>query len=676
MSMRAWWKSGSRQASVRPESGVSSELERHSRMRVRAGVVAGACLALSLSAIMMGGEGLLAGENRSLILSPPNLSGAQTPGGIISTEPLNLELKRFEPSRIQKDVNYLASPELQGRGLGTPELDKAAEYIAARFKDAGLAGGMPDGSYFMPFEIQTDVTLGATNALEVLGAGGTPVVGLPALVVSQNFTPLGFTDSASLESGVVFAGYGISAPELGYDDFKDQDVKDKVVVVLRGLPSGSASGPFSASGAERFGQLRYKAMAAREKGAKAILFVDREAGGSLMNLPKGQVVSSAGIVSVQLGRVEAEALLKAGGVDLGAVQKAIDSSFKPASQALSGVQLKAQISVEKKQGHARNVVAFLPGTDPVLKDEVIVIGAHYDHLGLGGESSLAPEKHGTPHVGADDNASGTSGVLELARYFARDSHLKRSVMFVTFSAEESGLGGSAFYTRSPARPLDKTVLMVNMDMIGRLRDKKLSIQGVDTAKGLRELLTPLAAGLDFKASFTGDGYGPSDHTPFYAKDIPVLFFFTGSHADYHRPSDTPDKINSDGIAQVLELVSRTVETIGAQAARPAYVRLSSAPPPMEGGGGGNRGYGAYLGTIPDFTEAEGGVLLSGVRAGSPAEQAGLKGGDMIVQMDGKKVLNLQDFTLVLREHKPGDVVEITFKRDGKEQTVKATLGKR
>lgn len=598
---------------------------------------------------------------------------------IVAPQPTKVEPARFSAARIQEDVNFLASKALMGRGLGTPELDLAAEYLARQLRAAGVPGAMPDGSYFQPFEITTDVTLGPVNRLgygEDLG----PNAKIQSLTLGEAYTPLGFSDSSKVEAPVVFAGYGIVAPELGYDDFKDLDVKDKVVIVLRGIPNGTTTGPFSAPGAERYGQLRYKAMSAREKGAKAILFVDREAGGTLLTLPKGHVVSSAGIVAVHVRREEAVGLLKAGGLSLDAVQKQIDSSYKPASSLLKKVGVRVEVNLEKKVGQGRNVVAFLEGSDPVLKEEVIVIGAHYDHLGLGGESSLAPDQLGQPHVGADDNASGTSGVLELARYFKarRDqkSPLKRSLLLIAFSAEEAGLGGSAFYTRSPARPLERTVLMVNMDMIGRLRDNKVSVQGVDTAKGMRERLTPLTGAAGLNASFTGDGYGPSDHTPFNAKDIPVLFFFTGAHADYHRPSDTPDKINAPGIAQVLELVSRTVESVGDEPARLEYVRLSSAPPPSQEGGGGNRGYGAYLGTIPDFTEASGGVLLTGTRAGSPAELAGIKGGDMIIKMDGQAVMNLQDFTYVLRARKPGDVVEIVLKRDGKEMTVKATLGKR
>lgn len=606
----------------------------------------------------------------SLTLLAPELPTSPASSAVLAAEP-GPTSSRFDGARVKKDITYLASQELKGRGLGTPELDKAADYLAKQLKDAGLKGAMPDGSFFQPFEIATDVKLGPDNRLELC----SPTTCL-RLKQGEGFTPLGFSDSKAFEGSLVFGGYGISAPELGYDDYKDIDLKDKVVLVLRGIPAGKPTGPFEAAGSERYGQLRYKAMTAREKGARAILFMDREAGGTLMPLPKGQVTSSAGIASGHLRREDAVTYLKTLGIDLNAAQQSIDSGLKPASSAPAEGKSAGNFSITKTMGKARNVVGWLEGSDPTLKNEVIVIGAHYDHLGLGGESSLAPDQLGVPHVGADDNASGTSGMLELARSYARQPRMKRSLLFIAFSAEESGLGGSAFFTREPLRPLDQTVLMVNMDMIGRMRDQKLSVQGVDTAKGMRERLEPLAKAQGLQVAFTGDGYGPSDHTPFYAKNIPVLFFFTGAHADYHRPSDTAEKIQVEGLLGVLGLASSVLDQVGMEAVRPEYVRLSMAPPPQLEGGGGGRGYGAYLGTVPDFTEGVEGVPLTGVRPGSPAEQAGIQGGDVIIKLAGKTVLNLQDFTFVLRDHKPGDEVEIVVKRAGKELTLRATLGKR
>lgn len=611
-------------------------------------------------------HGVRAESLRAESLRAERLVAESVPPSLQQATPL-----AFEASRVQEDIQFLASPGMMGRGLGSHELELAADYLARQLRLSGVPGGMPDGSYFQSFDVQTDVTLGSTNRLEQKGGGAAS-----ALTLGEAWHPFSFSESASFQGEVVFVGYGISAPEIGYDDFKDQDVKGKVVVALRGLPSGNPSGPFSSAGAERYGQARFKAMNARERGAAALILVDREEGGNLPVLSRGQVVSSAGIVTLQLRRREAAALLQQGKLSLDVLQKQLDTQFKPASAVVAGVSLSGQVSLERKSSPVRNVLGYLEGSDPVLKDELIVIGAHYDHLGLGGESSLAPDQKGVPHVGADDNASGTAGMLELARYLAKGPRLKRSVLLMGFTAEESGLGGSAYYTRAPVKPLDKTVLMINLDMVGRLREDKLSIQGVDTGQGMRERLAPLVEAVGLKASFSGDGYGPSDHTPFNARQVPVLFFFTGAHSDYHRPSDTPDKINTQGLVKILDLVARTVKSVAEEPTRVAYVKLTSAPPPQLEGGGGSRGYGAYLGTIPDFTEVPGGVALTGVRPGSPAEQAGIKGGDLIIKLAGKGVQNLQDFTYVLREHKPGDEVEIVVKRDGKEVTLKAVLGKR
>lgn len=321
----------------------------------------------------------------------------------------------------------------------------------------------------------------------------------------------------------------------------------------------------------------------------------------------------------------------------------------------------------------RNVVGMLPGTDKRLAGEYIVIGAHYDHLGLGGRGSLDPDSVGVPHNGADDNASGVVALLEAARRLSL-ARPGRSVLFLAFSGEEHGLLGSAAYVKAPAVPNDSVVAMLNFDMVGRLREDKLVVYGVETAREWRALLDSLNATAHFALAAQGDGYGPSDHTSFTIVKRPVLHFFTGTHEDYHRTTDDWQKINLAGIEKIAEFAAGIAQAVGG---RPATLTFVDLPPPAPPAGGSrSSGYGAYLGTIPDMTDNPGGVRVSGTRGGSPAEQAGLKAGDIIVKIGTHDVPDLQGMTDALRSYQPGDTVDIVVKRDGQTQTVKVTLGRR
>jgi hypothetical protein len=325
----------------------------------------------------------------------------------------------------------------------------------------------------------------------------------------------------------------------------------------------------------------------------------------------------------------------------------------------------------------RNVVAILPGASPVLRGEVVVIGAHYDHLGLGGFGAMDPDSTGRVHNGADDNASGTAALLEIARLLAR-RHPARTVVFVAFSGEELGtLGSSYFVQHSAPQPVDSIYAMLNMDMVGRLRGARLLALGAGTAKEFPALLDSLNTPPRFDLRASGDGWGPSDHAVFFAARRPVLHFFTDLHDDYHRSTDDWDRINASGLAQVAQFVADLAWTL---ANRPGKLTFVDAPRPLAsaGGGPGGGGYGAYLGTIPDMTGSGGatGVRITGVRAGSPAEQAGLQAGDVITAIGGKGIANLFDMTDALRSHDAGDTVVIAVKRDGVERLVTAVLGRR
>jgi len=332
--------------------------------------------------------------------------------------------------------------------------------------------------------------------------------------------------------------------------------------------------------------------------------------------------------------------------------------------------LASAINPHAPGGTGRNVVAILPGTDPA--GEAVVIGAHYDHLGHGGPFSMAPGDTSV-HNGADDNASGVAVLIELAERLSRGPRPRRSIVFVAFTGEEEGLLGSSFYAGHPAVPLSRTRAMLNLDMVGRLGAGPLIVYGVETAEEWTAMVDSAAAAEQVAVRGGGDGFGASDQTSFYARGLPVLHFFTNVHADYHRPSDDWEAIDSAGLRRVAGVVARVARAV---ANRPGPLTFRRAAPRPQAAAAQTPGYGAYLGTVPDFTPVPDGVKLSGVRAGSPAEQAGIRGGDVLVKLGGMDVHDLQGMTDALRAHKPGDVVQVDVLRDGRRITLTATLGTR
>jgi hypothetical protein len=319
----------------------------------------------------------------------------------------------------------------------------------------------------------------------------------------------------------------------------------------------------------------------------------------------------------------------------------------------------------------KNVIGVLPGKNPDLRNEIVIVGAHYDHLGPGKFGSLDPDSTGQVHNGADDNASGASALIYIAGKLAQLPPA-RTVVFIAFSGEEAGLLGSDFYVKHPPFPLAQTYAMVNLDMVGRMRNDRLLVYGAATAAEFTGLLDSLNAGAHLDLKPSGDGWGRSDQSSFYGAGKPVLHMFTDLHEDYHRTTDDWDKINADGLKRVAEFTTAVVRTL---ADRRAPLTFVNVPPPAPVAGASS-GYGAYLGTVPDMSENPGGVRLTGVRAGSPAETAGLKGDDIITQIGETAVTDLQAMTKALRQHRPGDVVEIRYLREGTEQRVSVTLGSR
>jgi hypothetical protein len=380
---------------------------------------------------------------------------------------------------------------------------------------------------------------------------------------------------------------------------------------------------------------------------------------------------------LHLRRALAERIIGAAvpGPDLAAIQQQIDDSLEPASGPLPGWRIRGRTAIERTETQGRNVLAVLPGRGRIAADgrpaidarETVVLGAHYDHLGYGGSGSAAPGVEAIHH-GADDNASGTALLVEVARQLAASDPLPRRILFIAFSGEERGLLGSGHYAAHPVVPLEDTVAMVNLDMVGRLVDDKVIVHGTGTGTGFDELVDRLTALHGFTVAKEPGGFGPSDHSSFYAKKIPVLHVFTGSHTDYHRPTDTAEKINYDGMVRLAGFVAEIVRDLAEADERPGYVEVAST---MFARGGGDR---PYFGSIPDFGTPQGGYAISGVAKDSPAAQGGLQGGDLIVRLGDSAITGLEDFDSALRKYKGGDRVPVVVQRDGAEVTLEIVLG--
>jgi len=482
--------------------------------------------------------------------------------------------------------------------------------------------------YLQSFPYVGRVELGKNNVLANLRVG-------------EDWMPLGISANQTLNlTGVVDAGYGITANELNYNDYKGTYSKNQVAMIRTGTPDGdNPHGRFTTAG-----QLRFKIAAAQSAGVGALLITSNE--DNLQNEPLARLsYDNAGLAGIPVAVISKQA----------------------AEKLANAKDVTLTTDVVRAEVPAYNVIGVLEGSDPILKKENIIIGAHYDHLGRGGEGSLAP-KAGEIHHGADDNASGTAGLIELARLFSvQRPKLKRTLIFIAFGGEEEGLLGSNYYVNHPLVPLANTVGMINMDMIGRMKDRKLIIGGVGTAKEWRGLIEPEKS---FALTLNEDGIGPSDHSSFYLKQVPVLFFWTGTHNDYHKPSDTWDKINYTDEAKILSFVARIVRDIDGAGKRLTYTIAKSDPTPRASG------FRVYLGTIPNYADSNEGMLLDGVREDSPAAKAGLKAGDRIVKIGNRDVKNVYDYTYALSEMTAGQEYVFEVVRGNERLTLKVTPMKR
>ncbi len=585
--------------------------------------------------------------------------------------------REFSPQKFQEHVRHLAGGKFKGRGNGSPELDQAAAYIADRFREAGLEPAGDKGAYLQRFPMTTGVKLTGKNSLAFRGAGGDR-----RLRLKKDFVPISFSATGAFDAPLVFAGYGITAPEFHYDDYQGLDVKDKIVVVLRHEPQeDEEKSVFAGKEHTTHAAIINKAINARNRGAAGMILVNDTGAHPGKKDELIQFGSLFGPAEMKFAALHVKAAkvddwLRPSSKTLDGLRRAIDKDLSNQSFALDpSLRVALSVGIERTQREVANVAGLLRGRDPNLRDEAIVIGAHYDHLGLGGGNSLAPSKTGKIHYGADDNASGTSGLLELAAGLARRrSEFERSILFIAFAGEEAGLLGSNFYTQHPAVPMDRTIAMLNLDMIGRVAKNKLTIGGTGTSPDFKKIVEEANRNTGFELAYSSSGYGASDHMSFTVRQVPVIFFFSGLHADYHKPSDTWEKIDPLNGAKVVELVATVARELDNVKEKPLFVRV--AEPAAHGAAGGGGGYGPYFGSIPDMADSSNGVRFADVRDGSPAGKAGFKGGDVLVDFGGMKVENLEGFTYALRQHKPGGKVSVTVVRNGQRLTREVTLGVR
>ncbi|HTU88503.1 MAG TPA: M28 family peptidase [Gemmataceae bacterium] len=571
-------------------------------------------------------------------------------------------------ARMRRDITFLASDQCEGRGPGTRGIDKAADYIADQFKKAGLKPAGADGSYFQPFTINANV-LDEPARLALTGTQGQTI----ALKQGVQFWPMALGGSGSDKAPVVFAGYGISSNKAKYDDYADVDVANKVVVLLRGAPRGGQS--------DRNRELMKgapfveKIANAEKHEAAAILFVNdadtARDGDGLLDFNYTAFTRSVGSIPVfHVRRSVLETMLPGGADTLTMLEKDINREMKPHSRELPDWTVNVSVRMHHGKIDAKNIVGVVEGAGP-LADETVVVGAHYDHLGFGGNGSLSVSRKMAIHPGADDNASGTTTMMELARRFAAMKDRQgRRLVFIAFSGEELGLFGSEHYCKHPLYPLEETASMFNLDMVGRLRtDKasgkaKLLSEGCGTAKPFRALLDKLGDKYDFKMVNKPSGFGPSDHASFCGKEVPVLFLWTDYHDDYHRPSDTSDKINVAGMRRIADLSQEAITTL-ARMDKPEYVKVKGDSP--------LKYEGPTLGLLIDYGYQGEGVMLKGVREGRPAAEAGLQADDCIISINNKPINSVQTYMTVMAGHRKSDTIEVGIIRDGKKKTVKVKL---
>ena len=575
---------------------------------------------------------------------------------------------------LEEHVAYLASDELEGRRTGSKGIRKAANYIRQHLTRAGLQPIGPEkDSFNHTFEFTGGVELvKPENKMILRGHTGEDQI----FELDKDFRPLAFSANGGVEGEVVFTGYGLSKPGelgVGYNSYGGLDVKDKIVMVLRYVPEDISID--RRQELNRYAGLRYKALIARNNGAKALLVVtgpNSPNPGSLAKLSFDSSMAGAGIPVISISGKVGNSLVQFYGKSLKQLQSSLDKENPHAVHGLSlpGIVLSIKTSLKRIRQKDNNLVAVLPPNSQAptnISTEYVMLGAHYDHLGRGETGGFGVKgEEGMVHNGADDNASGVAALLEMAsslakRREARPEEFQRGVIFSFWSGEELGLIGSARYAAKPTVNLSNVIAYLNFDMVGRLRDNKLTLQGVGSSSAWKKLIERRNVLAGFDLTLQQDPYLPTDTTSFYPKGIPVLAWFTGSHKEYHRPADDTATLNFEGLERITKFAGNMVRDLARDGDRPDYLKVEK---PNQGGS--RDAIRVYLGTIPDYaSEDVKGVLLTGVRGGGPADKAGLKGGDVIVHFAGKDITNIYDYTYALDAVKVGKPVGIEVLRKGK-----------
>jgi len=572
-------------------------------------------------------------------------------------------------SRTRAAVEFLASDRLEGRDTGSPGERLAGDYIAMQLARAGAKPLPGRRDMFMPFEF-TAGTRDGGSTLTLHGAGNST----QAFRGTEQVQALSFSDDATVNGPVVFAGYGLVVPEsqnFGYDSYAGLDVKDKIVLVLHYFPEDTDAK--TKATLARYSDLRYKALAARQRGAKGLLIVigpRSPNAGQTLRMTSDTALSGSGIPAVTIGGAVANALFAGAPKSLAAAQEELDSGNPHVAGFTlpSSVDLTTKVMRERQTG--RNVMAYLPANPesrtPNPGKGWIVVGAHYDHLGHGtrGTSLANKDEAGQIHHGADDNASGTAAVLAIADALAKQPMRRRNIMFTLWSGEEIGLVGSNAFTMNPPVPLTDVAAYLNFDMVGRMQNNRLAADGTGSSDVWPRILERANVAAGFDLNISPDPYQPTDSSNFNQANIPTLFFTTGSHPDYHRPSDTADKINYEDLDRIVDFAVGVIQAVANVDMPPAFTKVD---PPQTGAT--LAGVRVTTGTIPDYTTDAKGLLLAGVVGGGPAEKAGLMKGDIIVEIAGQSITNIYDYTFALELLKPDVPVKVAFTRNGERREV-------
>ncbi len=585
---------------------------------------------------------------------------------IFSLFALNLcaqEEPEITVQELKDHIYYLASDSLKGRKPGTPEGKLAAEYIRNQFVSFGLNPIGEDG--FQYFEVIMSVQPGENNRGTLNGT---------ELILEKDFYPSAFSSNKEVNAEVVFAGFGLDVDHdsIKWNDYNDLDVEGKWVLVLRGDPEPDNSESLFIS----YAGIRDKALTARDNKAAGILFVKGTQFANdtaLKDASFDRVTAEVGIPSANISLSLADQILAKSGKTIQQMEEKIIAE-KKAGGFNSGTFIDFNIDMERIKVTTSNVIAMIEGNDPQLTNEFIVIGAHFDHLGFGGwgSGSRMPDTTAV-HNGADDNASGTAGIIELAERLAADAgKFKRSVVVMAFGAEEMGLLGSQFFAANPLIDLKNVKVMINFDMIGRLDPEKNSVMvaGTGTAVELDNYLKVYEEESELTFGHSPEGYGASDHASFYASGVPVLFFSTGAHEDYHTPFDDAEKVNYEGEKLILDYAYPIILDL---INRDESLTFQEAGPKKKTTGYG-RGLKVKLGIMPDFTSSENnGLGVGGVTNGGPASKAGMEKGDRIVAIDGMEIANIYDYMNRLKKLKPGQTISVDIVRDNEKKVLVVVL---